>query len=246
MSSYPYKSESGHLLKVPAHTAGLQLRAWQLVLQPDESCQFPSGTETGFLAITWKGAVCLDPSDDHPCDPDDSGWTAGPITSGSVLQATSSGAAVVLVIGIVGDSVPEFDGRLHPRGKTVLAFADAPSGEVTAFVTLLDLNQRGEPVPADWWPRPCFVLTSVDGPTPIVHSVAPAASPTTSSVARQSIADDDLDIYLVKVPGGTWLGFQDGTEGKNETIAVVCDFRADGDPSDPGVLGCSWRCHGSV
>lgn len=246
---YPRIDVLSFSVTVPEQTAGLQLKAWQLVLEPGSEYSFPGDLPPGFLAITWKGSVCVDPEPGSTCDEANALQWAGPASPGTQFVAAGGEPAVLLVVGILGEQAPDLGEALQARGKTVLAFAPVPGGTIEVLVHLLDLNCRNRVVTADPWPRPCFVLTSLNGPTPVVYSTNPSEAPLSNLQGRltaSEVASADLDIYLVKVPGNTWLSFQDGPEDAGETRAIVCDFLAAGDEDPDRVEGCTWRCHGHL
>jgi hypothetical protein len=248
MSDFEYPAKDFCVLdglKVPAGDA-LELNAWQLTLPRYDrdgkqhlDYPIPEDLGPGFVVVVWQGEPLFEPQLPDSCQTSYLPKMFGQLPeTGSAVRVEAGSSAEVVIIGIVGSKSVRFDpGAAKKIGSVRLDFPPAPVG-VRAIFRILDLDSPDETVEANTWPRPAFVLTSVDGPRPVVVELD-----TETEVSLQESDGPFLEAAGVQANHG--LKFESAPERPGyprETLAIVCDFHADGDPV--GIEGCTWRCPG--
>ena len=258
MYPYPLTMEAKIEIEAPA-TSNLEVRAWELHLYPGapdnpetgeyQMFDVPAQVGRGYFAVVWDGCVTLGLRRD--------GAEPLPIQSGLGLfsleeiatigiGANATGARVA-VIGVLESTATPPDLRLPARGtcgNLVIPMPDIPNNgqRLTAILRqlqLTDAQQDPNPPNAELWPRPGYLLTTIDGPQ--------AGDPCVDgSGADSPDGDGGLDFVLLATEENAT--YRVGRDPDN-TLAYIIDFYAGGDevqsrspyPTEPG---CHIRCWG--
>lgn len=256
MYPYPLTLEASIEIETPAATS-LEIRAWELQLpwtNPDTHEQgtypVPENLGAGYFAVVWNGTASVGLHRDG----EDPVWTEPGFGLFSLDRITEIGlgdgssSARVAVIGVLDSTSPPPALRLPGRGKCGIDSLPMPEvpNEGQALTVILrrlqlsDAEQDPNPPNAELWPRPGYVLTTIDGPQ--------AGDPCLDGGLTGS-PDDDGGLDLVPLATEENAVYRVGNDPAR-MLAYIIDFYANGDSvpaRDPYNTepGCRIRCWGS-
>ena len=241
-------------LAVP-ESNGLALKAWELRLPPEDpkapqTFEVPDGLGPGYVALVWKGAASLRYRDSE----DFTGRAEGAFgifsleNVAEIRVAESATKVQIAVLGVVRSQGGDPELGLDPRGKCgdeFLPMPEIPNGETSLTLVIRQLDfTTDEPAPpfpdSEKWPRPGFLLTTIDGPQSNSSCATPKPEQASSDPTK-----GELD--LVALPQDAKIEFTAGSD-KTFSTAFVLDFYATGDDAPTRDIGtepgCYIRCWG--
>ncbi|MCA9858726.1 MAG: hypothetical protein KC438_03350 [Thermomicrobiales bacterium] len=177
------------------------------------------------MAIVWDGEVDVHAATPGPADCTNGDRIAG-VTAGTLIELKDGvDAARVAVLGL--DTTNRQVGTL-PRGAHPFPNVDDSSRQITFILRHFHLTPEFESIPLEGWPRPGYLLTTIDGPRVEARD--------SLELAERS----ELDFVLL--PSNEWLKLRRG--GDRDETAFLFDYYVTGDPAPSILQGCTYRCWG--